>query len=112
MMQLQNWENEFQMDRDSHMLICLVRTIKEFLNILMLAGQATLFTCVGIVDVHICSWRHNVKLGVEDVYTVHHSVQSWHCKRLMAFILSHGISTAKAGNNNQLQSNPRPQYLM
>lgn len=93
-----------KLESDLHMLICLFRTVEQFLNSSMQARQAALLVGEGIIDASISPRRDNVKLGIKDVDAIHNAIKSWHCECLMAFILPHRIGTAVIGQNNQISA--------
>lgn len=81
-----------------HMLICLFMAIQQIVDGSMHACQAALLVGEWVVDAHIGSRWHNVEFWVEHVNTIYNPIEAGQCERLVALVLSHGLSTANIKN--------------
>lgn len=73
------------------MFIIFYITKKQLLNFRMKVCQSLLLLCIWIIQACIRSRWYNVEFWVKSADAIDNSIQSRHCERLMAFILSYCV---------------------
>lgn len=84
----------------SQVLIILIWVKKKILNWSMKRGKPFLLFCVWEVNWHICPWRNYVELGVKNVNSMDHTVQTRHGESCVALILANCVFTDGKRVNN------------